>query len=105
MSFLHKMNALKKLQEVAPNKPYLGFAKLSLGFHQIFNFRSVKNKFGKKGEGSAKSIMVELDEQVLFLPQYFSQKINEEDMSELNAGIEKNESVYIYFGGRDEKSK
>lgn len=53
-------------------------------------FRAVKNKFGKKRDGSQKSILIELNDQVLFLPQYFSQKINDEDIRQLNAAIEKN---------------
>lgn len=96
------MNALKKLEEVVPNKAYLGFAKLAIGYHKILCFRSAKNKFGKKGE---KSILIELDDQVLFLPQHFSTKINDDDIRELNASIEKNSAVYVYFGGRDEKTK
>lgn len=96
------MNALKKLEEVVPNKAYLGFTKLSIGYHKIISFRSTKNKFGKKGE---KSILVELDDQVLFLPQHFNMKINEDDIRELNSSIEKNNSVYLHFGGRDEKTK
>lgn len=99
------MNALKKLDEIVPSKVYLGFAKLSLGYHQILAFRTVKNKFGKKSDGSAKSILIELEDQVLFLPQHFSQKLNDNDLSELNSSIEKNECVYVYFGGTDEKTK
>lgn len=96
------MSALKKLEEVVPNKAYLGFAKLAIGYHKIISFRSTKNKFGKKGE---KSILVEIDDQVLFLPQHFSAKINEDDIRELNSSIEKNETIYLHFGGRDEKTK
>lgn len=99
------MNALKKLEEVVPNKPYFGFTKLSIGFHQIINFRTVKNKFGKKGTSSANSILIELDDQVLYLPQYFNTKVNDDEITELNAGIDKNEAVYLYFGGCDENSK
>lgn len=99
------MNALKKLEEIVPNKVYLGFAKLSLGYHQIHEFRSVKNKFGKKGDGSARSILIELDDQVLFLPQYFNSKLCEADLIELNTGIEKKENVFLYFGGRDDRTK
>lgn len=99
------MNALKKLEEIVPNKVYLGFAKLSLDYHQILAFRTVKNKYGKKNDGSAKSIMIELEDQVLFLPQYFKQKITDEDIIELNTSIENKKSVYLYFGGRDDKTK
>lgn len=103
--FLCKMNALKKLEELKPNKPYHGFAKLSVGFHQIERFRIVKNKFFKKGDDSNKSILVELKDEVLFLPQYFWQKLNDEDICELNSSININDNVYLYFGGKDEKSE
>lgn len=72
------------------------------GFHKIFSFSLTKNKFGKKGE---KSILIELDDQVLFLPQHFNSKIDEEDIKELNVDIGKKENIYLHFGGRDEKTK
>lgn len=99
------MNVLKKLEEITPNKPYQGFAKLSLGFFKIFEFRAVKNKFGKKGDGSMRSILIELEDQVLFLPTYFNGKLSDGDISELNESIKKNENIYLHFGGRDETSK
>lgn len=74
------MNALEKLKEVQLNKPYHGFARLSVGYHKILSFRIVKNKFGKKGDGSGKSIWLELSDEVLLLPQYFLQKVSEEDV-------------------------
>lgn len=99
------MNVLKKLEDTKPNKPYNGFAKLCIGIHQIMSVRFVKNKFGKKGDGSSKSILVELEEEVLFLPQYFSQKLSKEDVHELNSSIESNENVYLFFGGKSESNK
>lgn len=96
------MSALRKLLEIGPNKPYLGFAKLANGFHKIFSFSLTKNKFGKKGE---KSILVELDDQVLFLPKHFNSKIDGEDVKELNEDIGKNKNIYLYFGGQDEKTR
>lgn len=98
------MNALKKLQDVTPSKPYLGFPKLNIGYHQIHNFRSVKNKFGKKADGNKRSVLIELDDQVLFLPQHFSQKITEDDILELNDSID-SAPLYLYFGGSEENSK
>lgn len=100
--FVLKMNVLKKLEDLKPNKLYHGFAKLSIGYHEIRCFRSVRNKFGKKG-GSGKSIIVELEDQILFLPQYFWQKLNENDLQELNSSIENGEYVYLYFGGKQEE--
>lgn len=96
------MNALKKLESLKPNKPYYGFTKLAVGFHEVIVFRVVKNKFGKKGEGSNKTILVELADQVLFLPQYFWQRLNEDDIRELNTEIEKNKKIYVYFGGKQD---
>lgn len=100
-----KMNALKKLKEVQPNKPYNGFAKLKIGYHEIVNFRAVKNKYGKKNEGSNQSILIELQDEVLFLPQYFWQKINNDDITELNSAIGAGEKVYLFFGGRNDDTK
>jgi hypothetical protein len=73
------MNVLKKLQNA---KAYRGFVNLENGYHQILSFRVVKNKFFKKNEGTAKSIVVELSNEVLFLPQHFMQKLDEEDIQE-----------------------
>lgn len=98
------MEVLKKLANVKPNKPYNGFGKLSIGFHQIESFRVTKNKFGKKGEGNSKSILIELSDEVLFLPQYFWNKLTEDDIKTLNSSIEANDRVYLYFGGKHEES-
>lgn len=99
------MNVLKKLENTQPNKPYHGFAKLNKGCHQIVNFKVVKNKFGKKADGSNMSIMVELKDEVMFLPQYFRQKLTDEDLKELNESIEAKEKIYLYFGGQNEDKK
>lgn len=93
------MSALKKLEET---KPYYGFTKLRVGFHQIKLFRTVKNKFEKKDD--VKSIMIELEDQVIFLPQYFRQKIYDLDICELNSCINKNEDIFLHFGGKNEFS-
>lgn len=93
------MNVLKKLEE---NKPYYGFTKLSIGFHRIALFRVVKNKFEKKED--VKSILVELEDQVIFLPQYFREKISDSDVCELNSCINKNKDIYLHFGGKNETS-
>lgn len=97
------MEVLKKLEGLNQNKPYYGFTKISIGYHEIQSFRSVKNKFGKKSEGSEKSILIELEDQVLFLPQYFWQKINETDIQALNKCIEDGEQIYLYFGGKQKE--
>lgn len=98
------MSVLKKLQEVGESKPYYGFSSLNIGYHKILCFRVVKNKFAKKKNGeSGKSILVELANEVIFLPQYFMEKLNEEDIAELNST--KTETMYLYFGGRRGKNK
>lgn len=91
------MNALKKMQEASPSKEYRGFNKLKIGYHQINCFRIVKTKFGK-------TILVELDNEVLFLPPYFVENMGEEDIAELNLTIN-DENIYLYFGGRREQSR
>lgn len=96
------MNVLKKLE--APSKPYNGFTKLAKGYHQIVQFKSVKNKFGKKSEYK-KSIIVELEDQVLFLPGYFWQKINEDDIAALNIAISECQMMYLFFGGKQPEGK
>lgn len=96
------MIALRKLEVVEPSKAYLGFAHLSVGYHKILEFRLTKNKYGKKGE---KSVLIELEDQVLFLPSYFKDKLTSDDISELNSSIGKNIPIYIFFGGKDERTK
>lgn len=93
------MDTLKKIQNIKTGKPYNGFSVLSKGYHEIIFFRLVKNKYGDEG---GKTILVELKNEVLFLPQYFTSLLNEEDIDNLNKC---NETMYLYFGGKKEKSK
>lgn len=99
-----KMDVLQKLEKIQPNKPYKGFKQLNIGYHLVESFRIVKNKFFKKGEGSKKSILVELKEEVLFLPQYFLQRLSEDDIRNLNEHIDEGENIYLYFGGTADQS-
>lgn len=92
------MSAFKKLQEASETKPYYGFSKLTLGHHEIIGFRLVKNKFAKKGE-CKKSVLVELLDQNIFLPKYFSENLKEDDIIDLNSD---GETKYLYFGGKRE---
>lgn len=92
------MSALLKLQQVNDVKPYYGFTKLSIGHHEIVCFRLIKNKFAKKDD-CKKTILVELNDQIVFLPKYFAEKIKESDIEELNADGEKK---YLFFGGKRE---
>lgn len=99
--FVSKMSVLQKLADLSPNKPYFGFTKLTIGFHQIIHFKSVKNKFDqKKGDKATKSVLAELKDQVVFLPAYISQKLSESDLRELNATIKANGEIYLHFGGK-----
>lgn len=108
---MSKRSALNKLREVGPAKPYNGFPKLALGYHEIVCFRLVDNKYkktkGKNGKETDnkknKCLLVELQDEVLFLPQYFSNKLNEEDITELNSPG--GETMYLYFGGRREQNQ
>lgn len=87
-------------------KPYYGFKKLPLGNYEIKSLRLVRNKHYKKTkEGSLKqTIIAELEDQVLFLPEYFAKHMqNREDMIEEfnNSGVKN----FLVFGGKREKSE
>lgn len=89
------MNALKKLSEVISDKPYYGFTKLPHGYHKIVEFRQSHGKYGR-------SVIAELKKEILFLPQYLVEKLDEEDIDELN---ESEENLYLFFGGSKKKDK
>lgn len=97
-------SALDLLRQNGPNqsKPYLGFSQLKKGHHEIVNFRLVNNKmYNERAENSAKYvILVELKNQILFLPKYFAQHFQDEngadEVEELNRGVKK----YLFFDGR-----
>lgn len=82
------MNVLKKLQHFDEDKPYHGFSKLSIGNHEIVSFRLTTNKYGR-------SVVCELTDQIIFLPQYLGQQLNEKDIHDLNACERK---MYLHFG-------
>lgn len=103
--FSSRMNILKKLEDSSANKPYNGFAKLHPDFYRILSFRCVKNKFGVKTDGSNRSVIVELEDEILFLPQHFCQKLTNEDIYELNSCIESDENFYLFFGGKHGTNK
>lgn len=101
------MSALAKLRMVTSNqstsKPYHGFTKLSVGYHKIECFRLVKNKFTKDAtDDQKKTILVELENEIVFLPQYFMNVLDKDDLNNLNCADEIN---YLYFGGKREKNK
>lgn len=83
------MNVLKKLNQVKSNKPYNGLPNLSRGYHKIDCFRESVGKFGR-------SVIAELKNEIIFLPQFISEKLNEKDIGELNSS---EEPLYLFFGG------
>lgn len=94
------MEVLKKLNQShsqleSSNKPYYGLSKLSHGYHEIDCFRITNGKYGR-------SIIVELKGEIIFLPQYIVEKLNENDIEELNKF---KEPLYLYFGGKHKKNK
>lgn len=84
------------------SKPYNGFTHLPHGHYEIVMFKLVQNKmYNPKSEKSFKRIlMVELKDQVLFLPGYFAANFQfggDKKVAELNSdGIKK----FLYFGGK-----
>lgn len=89
------------------SKPYHGFSKLDLGYYEIERFRFVKNKLynpNVENPRLKRVLLVELKEEVLFLPEYFATNFNDDDakVEELNSdGVKK----YLYFGGKRPKNK
>ena len=94
-------SALELLQGIKQySKPYKGYSKLPVGAYEVLSFRLVNNKnYDKRNHNSPKkTIIVEIDDQVLFLPDYFvlALKEDEKKVQELNTdGVRK----YLFFGG------
>lgn len=89
------------LAAASDRKPYLGFSNLAIGHHEVIKFRLVKNKLYNPTSEKPSSklvLLVELKDQVLFLPQYFAMSINldEKKVEELNEG----EKKFLFFGGK-----
>lgn len=98
--------ALELLKSIGSGKPYHGFKELAHGNHKIVLFRFVKNKNyePKEPKSLPRLLLVELDDQILFLPEYFAAGLNDNDdkIDELNTdGIVK----YLYFGGKRPNGK
>lgn len=89
------MNALIKLSEDITDKPYYGFTKLRRGYHKIVKFRQSYGKYGRR-------IIAELKKEIIFLPQYLAEKLDKEDIEELN---ESEETLYLFFGGCKKRKK
>lgn len=99
------MSGLAKLTKIGSStKPYYGFTKLTIGYHKIQSFRIVKNKFAKEtDEGEKKTLLAELEDQIIFLPKYFMDALNRQDIQELNNVS--NETYYLFFGGKRERNQ
>lgn len=95
------MSALLKLQEASDMKPYNGFSKLTRGYHKILHFRMVKNKFAKRDD-CKHSIIVELENEIVFLPKYFAIDMKESDIEDLNTDGQKK---FLFFGGRSNEKE
>lgn len=89
------MNVLKKLQSINIEKPYHGLPKLKLGYHAIHSFRESNGRYGR-------GIIAELKNEIIFLPQYMVEKLDQEDIRELNDSDEK---LFLFFGGRHATKK
>lgn len=95
--FHEKMDVLEQLDNV---KPYNGFVKLAIGYHSIERFRDVKNRFVKNEGVPGRTILVELKNEVVFLPQYWSEKIALLGIDKLNEQLENKREIFLYFGGK-----
>lgn len=86
-------------------KQYLGFEKLKLGYHEIERFKLAKNRYYKPksdNPGVQMCLTVELDDQVLYLPEHISRQFDGQvkKVEELNKdGVKK----FLYYGGTTEK--
>lgn len=93
------------MQEINQDKPYRGFSKLAVGYHKILRFRAVKNKY-LKSTPEKWSILIELENEVIYLPQYFADKLNDGDINELNSNVDnKGECMYLFFGGQRKQNE
>lgn len=70
-----KMSAFSLLRNNL--KPYKGFSQLAIGNHEISRFKLVKNKMYNSSNPASlpRIILVELKDQVLFLPEYFAHQL------------------------------
>lgn len=89
------MEVLKKLNSTSSDKPYHGFPKLKHGYHHVQSFRESTGRYGR-------GIIAELKKEIIFLPQYMVEKVDAEDIRQLNDSEEK---IYLYFGGKCKSKK
>lgn len=84
-------------------KPYKGFGELEIGEYEIVLFRFVRNKFFDPTVANSlrRVLVVELDDQILFLPSYMAVNFRDDDklLEALNNdGVKR----FLCFGGRRE---
>lgn len=89
------MNVLKKLRTVEDEKPYHGLPKLKNGYHEVYSFRESNGRYGR-------GVIAELKNEIIFLPQYMVERMDQEDLRELN---DSSERLFIFFGGKHETKK
>lgn len=91
--------------EFESSKPYHGFTELARGRHRIVRFKLVRNKFAKdepEPDGSMSSpisVMVELEDEVLFLPAHLARKF-QNDPNIVRQINESGITFYLYFAGK-----
>lgn len=100
------MSSLKDFfkPEFESSKPYHGFKNLAHGKYKIVRFKLVNNKYPRDDDASGSTnpsvaVMVELENEVLFLPQHLARKFNSNPdiVRQINdSGI----TFYLYFGGK-----
>lgn len=94
------MSTIDLFNPYAFSKPYKGFKYLPIGHHEIISFKFIRNRYFNQDDISSlrRTLMVELHDQLLFLPAYMALNFNDDDtlVTGLNTdGIKR----YLYFGG------
>lgn len=94
-------DALIEEDPFGPEKPYYGFKNLQPGNYEILSFRFVHNQYhdASNERSPRRIVLIELEEQVLFLPPYMALKLRDDDdilEGYNNDGIKR----YLCFGGR-----
>lgn len=101
--FAKEMDLLRK-KVYNDSKPYHGFKNLLIGNYKIVRFRMVMNRYyrpGSENPGLKKTLLVELEDQILFLPEYITAKFsgNKEEILQLNED-NKDKKLFLCFNGK-----
>ena len=84
------------------SKPNTGFSQLEIGDHEILKFYFVRNRWYDGLPGSVRRIlMIELQDQVLFLPANYAKKFNDSDKM-LQAVNDDSTKRFIRFAGKND---